>query len=33
LGVDIDDLSVERGHRTVTVVRKGGKIVTMPPGA
>lgn len=30
LGIDIDDLNVERGHRTVTVVRKGGKIVTMP---
>jgi site-specific recombinase XerD len=30
LGIDIDDLSVERGHRTVTVMRKGGKIVTMP---
>jgi site-specific recombinase XerD len=30
LGIDIDDLHVERGHRTVTVVRKGGKIVTMP---
>lgn len=30
LGVDIDDLHVERGHRTLTVVRKGGKIVTMP---
>jgi integrase/recombinase XerD len=30
LGVNIDDLSLERGHRTITVVRKGGKIVTMP---
>jgi site-specific recombinase XerD len=30
LGIDIDDLKVERGHRTVTVVRKGGKVVTMP---
>ena len=30
LGIDINDLNVERGHRTVTVVRKGGKIVTMP---
>jgi len=30
LGIDIDDLNVERGHRTVTVVRKGGKVVTMP---
>jgi integrase/recombinase XerD len=23
-------LSVERGHRTVTVIRKGGKVVTSP---
>jgi integrase len=30
LGVDVDDLHVERGHRTLTVVRKGGRIVTMP---
>jgi integrase/recombinase XerD len=30
LSVDIDDLHVERGHRTLTVLRKGGKIVTMP---
>ena len=30
LGVDIDDLHVERGHRTLTVLRKGGKVVTMP---
>jgi integrase len=30
LGIDIEDLNVERGHRTVTVIRKGGKIVTMP---
>jgi integrase/recombinase XerD len=30
LGVDIDDLNVERGHRTITVLRKGGMIVTMP---
>jgi integrase/recombinase XerD len=30
LGADIDALGLERGHRTVTVTRKGGKIVTMP---
>jgi integrase/recombinase XerD len=30
LGADIDDLGVERGHRTLTVLRKGGKIVTIP---
>ncbi len=30
LGVDIDALGVERGHRTLTVIRKGGKVVTMP---
>jgi integrase/recombinase XerD len=30
LGADIDALGLERGHRTLTVTRKGGKIVTMP---
>jgi integrase/recombinase XerD len=30
LGVDIDNLGIERGHRTMTVLRKGGKIVTIP---
>jgi integrase len=30
LGADIDKLGLERGHRTVIVVRKGGKIVTIP---
>jgi site-specific recombinase XerD len=30
LGADIDSLGIERGHRTLTVLRKGGKIVTMP---
>ena len=30
LGADIDDLNVERGHRTLRVVRKGGKQVTIP---
>jgi integrase len=30
LGVDVEHLSVERGHRTLRVVRKGGKQVTIP---
>ena len=30
LGADIDQLGLERGHRTLTVLRKGGKIVTIP---
>ena len=30
LGAQIDALGVERGHRTATVLRQGGKIVTMP---
>jgi integrase/recombinase XerD len=30
LGADIDALGIERGHRTLTIVRKGGKIVTIP---
>jgi site-specific recombinase XerD len=30
LGADIDALGLERGHRTLTITRKGGKIVTMP---
>ena len=30
IGADIDALGLERGHRTLTVVRKGGKIATMP---
>jgi site-specific recombinase XerD len=30
IGADIDNLGLERGHRTLTVVRKGGKVVTMP---
>ena len=29
-GADIDSLGLERGHRTLTVTRKGGKVVTMP---
>jgi hypothetical protein len=30
LGADIDALGSERGHRTLTVLRKGGKMVTIP---
>jgi len=30
LGADIAAMSSERGHRTLTVLRKGGKIVTIP---
>ena len=30
LGADIDALGLERGHRTLTVTRKGGKVVTLP---
>jgi site-specific recombinase XerD len=30
LGADLDDLGLERGHRTLTVLRKGGKLVTIP---
>ena len=30
LGADIADLGLERGHRTLLVRRKGGKIVTIP---
>jgi integrase/recombinase XerD len=30
LGADIDKLGLESGHRTLTVLRKGGKIVTIP---
>ena len=26
LGADVDDLGLERGHRTLTVLRKGGKL-------
>ena len=29
-GADIEALGLERGHRTLTVSRKGGKIVTIP---
>lgn len=30
IGADIDALGLERGHRTLSVTRKGGKVVTMP---
>ncbi len=30
LGANIDALGLERGHRTLTVLRKGGKVVTIP---
>ena len=30
IGADIEALGVERGHRTLTVLRKGGKTVTVP---
>jgi integrase/recombinase XerD len=30
VGADIDHLGLERGHRTLTIIRKGGKVVTIP---
>jgi integrase/recombinase XerD len=30
LGTDIENLGLERGHRTLTILRKGGKVVTVP---
>lgn len=30
LNSDIEDLGLERGHRTLIITRKGGKIVTIP---
>jgi integrase/recombinase XerD len=30
IGADIEDLGLERGHRTPTILRKGGKVVTIP---
>jgi integrase/recombinase XerD len=30
LGADIDSLDMDRGHRTLRIVRKGGKHVTIP---
>src|SRR5271169_598308 len=29
-GANIEALGVERGHRTLTITRKGGKVVTIP---
>src|SRR5882672_11312203 len=29
-GADIEHLGLERGHRTLTTTRKGGKVVTIP---
>ncbi len=28
-GADIEHLGLERGHRTLTITRKGGKVVTV----
>ena len=30
VGADIDHLGLDRGHRTLTITRKGGKVVTIP---
>ena len=30
IGADIEHLGLERGHRTLVVTRKGGKVVTIP---
>jgi integrase/recombinase XerD len=30
---DIEQLGLERGHRTMTITRKGGKVVTIPLAA
>ena len=30
IGADIEALGVERGHRTLVITRKGGKVVTIP---
>ena len=30
IGANIEQLGLERGHRTLTILRKGGKIVTIP---
>jgi integrase/recombinase XerD len=30
IGADIENIGLERGHRTVTILRKGGKVVTIP---
>jgi site-specific recombinase XerD len=30
IGANIEQLGLERGHRTLTILRKGGKVVTIP---
>jgi integrase/recombinase XerD len=30
-GADIEHMGTERGHRTLVITRKGGKVVTIPP--
>jgi integrase/recombinase XerD len=30
IGADVEALGVERGHRTLTIIRKGGKVATIP---
>lgn len=30
IGADVEALGLERGHRTLTILRKGGKVVTIP---
>jgi len=30
IGADVESLGLERGHRTLTILRKGGKTVTIP---
>ena len=30
IGANVEQLGLERGHRTLTILRKGGKIVTIP---
>src|SRR5215469_7639232 len=30
IGADIEDLATQRGHRTLAITRKGGKIVIVP---
>ena len=30
VGADVEALGIERGHRTLVVTRKGGKVVTVP---
>ncbi len=30
LGANVEAMGIERGHRTLTILRKGGKVVTIP---